>query len=90
MQPVKKSAFRFVAPAMKTVGPSSAKVGESKKATGAQGATPRTLITENERHGLIAHAAYLAAAHRGFQGGSPERDWLDAEAQIDAKLMKLR
>ena len=90
MQPVKKTSFRINAAATKTAPPSSATAGETKKAAGANVGSPRIQITEKERHDLIAHAAYLAAARRGFQGGSPERDWLDAEAEIDASLMNLR
>ncbi len=46
-----------------------------------------TVITSEERHGLIAEAAYYLAEKRGFQGGSAEQDWLDAAAQVDTKFM---
>jgi prefoldin subunit 5 len=32
---------------------------------------------------MIAEAAYFRAEHRGFQGGDPLDDWLQAEAEID-------
>jgi hypothetical protein len=43
-----------------------------------------------ERHRRIAEAAYFKAERRGFQGGSPVRDWLEAEAEIDATMSKLK
>ncbi len=51
-------------------------------------AKPRQAITPEERQRLIAQAAYLRAESRGFTGGSPEQDWLEAEIEIDAMLMK--
>lgn len=35
---------------------------------------------------MVAAAAYFRAEARGFSGGSPERDWLDAEAELTARL----
>jgi hypothetical protein len=43
--------------------------------------SPPTLTTE-ERYNWIAEAAYLRAAARGFAGGDPLQDWLDAEADL--------
>ena len=45
-----------------------------------------TAISADERRKLIAEAAYLRAERRGFRGGSPEQDWLDAEAEVDRAL----
>ena len=41
-----------------------------------------------ERLAMIAEAAYFRAEQRGFHGGAAEatRDWLEAEAEIDAWL----
>lgn len=39
-------------------------------------------IPANQRHQMIAEAAYYLAEHRGFQGGSPVDDWLKAEGEI--------
>jgi hypothetical protein len=39
---------------------------------------------------LIAEAAYFRAEARGFAGGDPVRDWLAAEAEVDAVLQKTR
>lgn len=41
------------------------------------------VITSEERHLLIAEAAYYLAEKRGFQGGSPEQDWFEAANQVD-------
>ncbi len=39
---------------------------------------------------MIAEEAYLKAEGRGFRGGSPQQDWLEAEAEIDAILMQVQ
>ena len=39
---------------------------------------------------MVAAAAYFRAEARGFAGGSPEQDWLDAEAELMARLMPAR
>lgn len=58
----------------------------------AAGSAPRKRATEREtgvpdgatRHALIAEAAYLIAARRGFAPGQELDDWLAAELEIDA------
>ena len=37
-----------------------------------------------DRQSMIAEAAYYLAEQRGFDGGDPVADWLEAEAEIDA------
>jgi ElaB/YqjD/DUF883 family membrane-anchored ribosome-binding protein len=39
-----------------------------------------------QRHCMIAEAAYYRAERRGFDGGDPVADWLDAEAETEALL----
>jgi hypothetical protein len=39
--------------------------------------------TAEERHKMIAEAAYLIAAHRGFAPGHELSDWLAAEREVD-------
>lgn len=39
-----------------------------------------------DREGMIAEAAYYLAERRGFDGGDPVADWLEAEAEIDALI----
>ena len=46
------------------------------------GVPPRAPSTPGERYNRIAEAAYLRAAARGFAGGDPMQDWLDAEADL--------
>ena len=48
----------------------------------------RTAITPEERDRKIAEAAYLKAESRGFQGSSPEQDWYEAAAEIDAMFSR--
>ncbi|WPL17750.1 hypothetical protein Thiowin_02789 [Thiorhodovibrio winogradskyi] len=43
-----------------------------------------------ERHSMIAVAAYFLAEQRGFLPGEAERDWKLAEHQIDRMLERLR
>jgi len=43
-------------------------------------------IAPDERHRLIAEAAYHRAEKRGFMNGDPVQDWLEAEAQIENEL----
>jgi hypothetical protein len=44
-------------------------------------------ISSDVRRQMIAEAAYFKAANRDFLGGDPERDWCEAEAEIDAILL---
>ena len=45
-------------------------------------------IGQDQRAALIAEAAYLRAQQRGFTPGHEIEDWLAAEAEVDAKLMR--
>jgi hypothetical protein len=38
-----------------------------------------------ERRRRIAEAAYYKAERRGFTPGNEERDWLDAESEMDSE-----
>lgn len=69
-----------------TTGPAKnvRKAGTARRATAK--AELRLLTTPEERHRLIREAAYLKAEQRGFEGGSPEQDWFEAEAEVDAAL----
>ena len=89
----KKQASGKTTPAKKKA-PSkkaSAKKTPAKKgASGAKRSAPRRpraqAVTPEERHCLIAQAAYFIAEQRGFQGGGALDDWLRAEADVDARL----
>lgn len=43
-------------------------------------------VSKEQRRRMIADAAYFRAERRGFVGGDPVADWLEAEAEIDASL----
>ena len=43
-------------------------------------------ITPEQRHLMIAEAAYLIAEQRGFQSDTALDDWLQAEAEVDARF----
>ncbi len=45
-------------------------------------------ISNEERHHLIAEAAYFRAERRSFAPGHELEDWLGAEAEINAKLIQ--
>ena len=45
-------------------------------------------VTAEERHRMIAEAAYLRAADRGFFMGDAVEDWLAAELEIDQMLQQ--
>ena len=49
-------------------------------------APARPEVDRASRHAMIAERAYAKAEARGFRGGSPDRDWIEAEAEIDALL----
>lgn len=39
---------------------------------------------------MVAEAAYFRAQRRGFRGGDQDRDWIEAEVEIDALLLNRR
>lgn len=43
-------------------------------------------ISLEERHRMVAEAAYYKAKERNFAAGDPKSDWLMAEMEIDAYL----
>ncbi|MCC6207714.1 MAG: DUF2934 domain-containing protein [Gammaproteobacteria bacterium] len=45
-------------------------------------------VTAEERLEMIHLNAYLRAERRGFNGGSPEEDWIAAEREVDARLTR--
>ena len=44
-------------------------------------------VSREERHGMIARAAYGRAERSGF-AGDPVQDWLHAEREVDAFLSR--
>lgn len=49
---------------------------------------PQAGIDTEQRQRLIADEAYLIAERRGFQGGDPSQDWVEAEKLVDYRLMQ--
>ena len=47
---------------------------------------PQGVIDPETRRLMIAEAAYYCAQKRGFVPGAELQDWLEAEAQIQARL----
>ena len=47
-------------------------------------------VSAAERLRMVAEAAYYRARSRGFGPGDPVRDWIEAEAEIDAQLLEGR
>ncbi|MGI9341842.1 MAG: DUF2934 domain-containing protein [Gammaproteobacteria bacterium] len=45
--------------------------------------TRLTATTPEARHQLIAQSAFFKAERRGFEGGDPIEDWLEAEREVD-------
>ena len=43
-------------------------------------------VSSKDRQRMIAEAAYYIAAQRGFAGGDPTQDWIEAERQINRVL----
>lgn len=50
----------------------------------------RGAVSAAERQRMVAEAAYYRATRRGFGPGDPVRDWVEAEAEIDAQLLERR
>jgi hypothetical protein len=48
--------------------------------------TGNVLVTPEERHRMIAETAYFLAQERGFTGGDPVSDWIEAECRVDRQL----
>jgi hypothetical protein len=45
-------------------------------------------ISSDDRRRMIAEAAYFRAERRGFEGGSADEDWYQAEREIDRLLAR--
>jgi hypothetical protein len=46
-------------------------------------------VAPEERHRMIAETAYFLAQERGFTGGDPVSDWIEAERRVDHQLFAL-
>ena len=59
-----------------------------KKPTTTQIKQITSFVGPEQRAALIAQAAYFRAEKRGFAPGHEAEDWLAAEAEVDASLLR--
>jgi hypothetical protein len=52
--------------------------------------SPPLIASESERLAMIAAEAYLRAERRNFAAGGEIEDWLEAEAEVNARLSYIR
>ena len=69
-----------------TTGKSDTTDPEIKHKASEQRTSISLAVFANERHRMIAEAAYFNAEKRGFQAGDETLDWLEAEKNIDSLL----
>jgi len=48
----------------------------------------KPIITEEQRQAMVSERAYFKAERRGFVGGDPIQDWCEAEAEVDALILR--
>jgi len=51
-------------------------------------AAPQAGIDTEQRQRMITDEAYIIAERRGFEGGDPAQDWIEAERLVDYRLMQ--
>lgn len=51
-------------------------------------ATAPNFVDPQHRTALIARSAYFRSLNRGFEPGHEVADWLAAEAEVDAELLR--
>jgi hypothetical protein len=78
---LKKSAPKGRAPRAQATATRTPARGKGAKST-----TSPVEVTAEERWRMIAVAAYHRAEKRGFEQGSAEDDWFEAEKEVDALL----
>jgi hypothetical protein len=67
----------------------NAQKGASNSSAKVRAELDSVLITPDQRSQMIAEAAYYRAEQRGFSPEDQNRDWFEAEAEVDAMLSKL-
>jgi Protein of unknown function (DUF2934) len=63
--------------------------GVTNIANAAEGKAALTEVSSEERHQLIAKAAYFHAEQRSFAPGYEMEDWLKAEVEIETRLTQI-
>lgn len=66
--------------------PSAGKSRQVSGSTHQKSADPRAPFSDDEWYEMVATAAYFRAESRGFEGGSPEDDWYEAEAELRERM----
>jgi len=67
----------------KAAAPATAAAEKAKPAI-----APASFVGPGQRAALIAKTAYYRAENRGFAPGHETEDWLAAESEVDAKLLR--
>jgi hypothetical protein len=62
--------------------PAGAKRGKTAGSKHGKTEDPRNEFSEEEWRDMVATTAYYRAEERGFEGGSSEDDWHEAEAEL--------
>lgn len=83
--PPKKATPKTAEAKKATVKKSTPKKGVGKKTVAPK--KPVKQISAQQRHDLVAQAAYLRSESQGFFGDAAA-DWLAAETEVDARLVK--
>lgn len=78
----KKSSAKSVAKSK----PAAVKRQPAKSSKDDPASAGQIAVNGEDRHSMIATAAYYRAERRGFNSGCETEDWLEAEAEIDAML----
>ena len=82
-----KAVKKSEAPVPEPASSSPAKKAAVTRKPVEQGDTPMLIfVTPEERHGMICNAAYYLAERRGFAGGDPFQDWVEAEKEVERLL----
>jgi hypothetical protein len=80
------SREKSTTPTVRTRAPRKSTAKATKDTTAATRVA--SFVGPEQRAALIAEAAYFRAEKRGFAPGHEVEDWLAAEAEVDAKLMR--
>ena len=79
-----RSSVRKAPPAL-----AAAKPAAAPKAKKLSVKSIKPLVGSQEWQTMVATAAYFRAQARDFIGGSAEQDWIEAEAEIAARLARV-
>jgi hypothetical protein len=80
------SGKRRSSPAGTAAAKRARKATRSKASKGSRAGNGDAVIGPEERRRLIELAAYRRFEQRGFNAGSAEQDWVEAEAEVDRML----